>query len=304
MTECEVGVVGVNWKQPSLTAECVRSIEKSENARISVIVVDNGSGDDSLKLLKENCPRALLLENEHNLGYAGGCNRGIQEALRQGCAFVFLLNNDAVVAPNTVALLLEHMEGKPDIGICGPMIMWHDRQGLIQILGARFSPKTGLFHAVGVNEKDVGQYKGPIEFDMVSGCALMIRREVFERIGQFDERFFCYFEEADLCFRARKAGYKVIAVPQSKVFHKNAFSSGGASSPSRIYYSVRNHLLFLEKNEPSGSLLSRWFKSLLVVANYMIFVVLGSDVPKSKGIRACFAGFKDYLHSKFGPLKL
>ncbi|MBI4832330.1 MAG: glycosyltransferase family 2 protein, partial [Candidatus Lindowbacteria bacterium] len=162
----------------------------------------------------------------------------------------------------------------------------------------------GLFHAVGVNEKDDGQYKGPIEFDMVSGCALMIRREVFERIGQFDERFFCYFEEADLCFRARKAGYKVIAVPQSKVFHKNAFSSGGASSPSRIYYSVRNHLLFLEKNEPSGSLLSRWFKSLLVVANYMIFVVLGSDVPKSKGIRACFAGFKDYLHSKFGPLKL
>lgn len=298
----KVAAVTINWNQASSTIECIRALQKSEHADLDIIVIDNGSVDQSVRLIGEKCPGVPVIQNRQNLGFAGGCNRGIEEALGKACDFVFLLNNDAVAAPDTISILVRHMQEQPEVGICAPMIMWHDRPEIIQMVGARMNRMTGIFRAAGMNEKDMGQYKLPIEFDMVSGCALMVRRDLFEKVGEFDEDFFCYLEEADFCFRARKAGYKITTVPQAKVFHKNALSSGGSSSPSRIYYSVRNHLRFLDKNVPPRNLLHNYVRKLAVLTSYMAFVALRSDVPTVKGVRACFEGYKDYLRGRFGPL--
>ena len=303
MSTRKVGAIVVNWNQPSQTVACVRSLEQSAHVDITTIVVENGSRDDSARVIRENCPHAILLESDQNLGFAGGSNMGIQKALTLARDFILLLNNDAVVAPNTIALLVEHMEAHSDVGICGPMIPCKNQPESIQIVGGLFDLKTGLFRTVGAGEKDAGQYEHPVQFDMVSGCALMARREAFEEIGLFDERFFCYFEEADFCFRARRSGYKVMAVPEAKVYHELALSSGGSASLARIHYSVRNHLLFLSKNAYIRSRLLRWLRDLMVVSHYAVFVALRSDAPKFRGIRACALGCYDYIRGRFGSLE-
>ena len=303
MSAHSVKTVVVNWNQPYPTIKCVRSIEKSENVDVTAIVVDNGSDDDSVKVIRENCPHALMLESKRNLGFAGGCNMGIRKALALGCDFILLLNNDAVVAPNTVTLLADHLETHSDAGICGAMILYKDQPESIQIVGGFIDLKTGLPRIVGAGEKDAGRYEATLEFDMVSGCALMAKREIFERVGLFDEKYFCYFEEADLCFRARRSGYKVMAVPQAKVYHELALSSGGAASLPRIYYSVRNHLLFLNKNGYMRSRLLRWLRNIIVVTHYVGFVLFSSEAPKIGGVRACVLGCYDYMRGRFGPIE-
>ena len=180
--------------------------------------------------------------------------------------------------------------------------MFFDNPSMIQSFGGKIDKQTGRNIVIGSGEYDRGQYDTMLEVDAVAGCALMIRREVVEKIGLLDERYFCYFEEYDWCFRAKQEGYEVVAVPNSRIRHKDAVSSGGTSSPTRIYYSVRNHLLFLDKNAYMMSRLGRWIRNCIVAAYYVAFVLLRSDAPKIGGIRACLIGCLHYTRGRFGPI--
>lgn len=260
-------VVVPNWNGIDLIRECLRGLA-SQTLAHQVIVVDNGSVDGSDEVVRKEFPEAQLLAFDDNAGFAGGVNRGIRPALEQGAEYVALLNNDAVPEPGWLAGLVEEAERDPRTGIVAAKIVTQD--------GKRID-STGDFYSVwgfpfprGRGEVDEGQYDGEASRDIFagSGGASLYRAQLLREIGLFDERFFTYFEDVDISFRAQLAGWRVRYAPAAKVRHciggtssriddrgKTAAApaaSKGRERPNAFtrYHSVKNISYVYTKNMP------------------------------------------------------
>lgn len=261
----KIAVVILNWNGWEETKDCLRSITKviKDNFNLEVIVVDNASSDGSLpKISKEgNNFKSYrigfsLIENKENLGFAEGNNVGITKALDNRADYIVLLNNDTIVDANLFKNLLEGVESE-GAGIVGPKIYFakgyefhkdrykkDDLGKIIWFAGGKIDWNNVYSSHRGVDEVDAGQYDKKIETDFITGCCMFIKKEVFEKIGFFDEKYFLYLEDVDFCIRAKKAGYKLIYAPKAVLWHKNAQSSGHPGSKLHKYYQTRNRLLF------------------------------------------------------------
>jgi GT2 family glycosyltransferase len=218
-------VIIPNWNGLDLIRECLDSL-RTQTVAHKVIVVDNGSVDGSNDVIRDNYSEVQLLEFPNNAGFAGGVNRGIRPALQQGADYVILLNNDAVADAHWLEELVRVGEGHPEAGMVAAKIVTQD--------GKRID-STGDFYSVwgfpfprGRGEEDKGQYDGQDAQTIfaASGGASLYRGDTLREIGLFDERFFAYFEDVDIGFRARLAGWSVIYAPKAIVRH----SIGGTSS--------------------------------------------------------------------------
>lgn len=189
--------------------------------------------------------RLIMIRTGKNLGFAGGNNVGIRYALALGTDWILLLNNDAVVDPHFLEEMVAVAQTTPNVGIIGPKIYFYERPDIIQSVGARMNMWTGRGKLIGLGQRNYGQHDRIRTVDWVSGAAIMVRNEVFARVGLLDERFFICYEESDLCFRARRKGFEVIVVPTAKVWHKGARST---KRPIAEYYLTRNRPLFMRKN--------------------------------------------------------
>ena len=239
----KVAVVILNYKLKNDTLESVYSVLQSDYSGIEVIVVDNNSADglgDELKKIKG----VKFIQTGSNLGYTGGNNIGIKQALNDGNDFVFILNPDATVAKDTIRNLLDVAE-KLNGDIVGPKILFNDKK-TIWYAGGIIDRENVLGKHIGLDQLDKGQFDKVSETDFVTGAAILIRRQVFDRIGFFDERYFLYLEEVDFAFRAKKVGFKILYQPKAIVFHKNAQSTI-LGSPLQDYFISRNRLLFAFK---------------------------------------------------------
>ena len=167
--------------------------------------LDNGSTDGSVPAIRDGFPMVTVLENGENLGYTGGNNVGLRYALAQGADYVLLLNNDTVLAPDFLRLLVEAAESDANVGIAGPTIYYYDRPALIWSAGGAIDERRGQTRMIGLDAPDEGQFGTlPREVDFVTGCALLVKRPTMERVGLLDERFFTYYEEGEWCVRARR----------------------------------------------------------------------------------------------------
>jgi GT2 family glycosyltransferase len=230
-----VAVVVLTWNGRDLTLDCLRSLAAVKTANLRVLVVDNGSTDDTVAAVRaQGDPRVTVLENGANLGFAAGNNAGIRRALDSGADFVLLLNNDTVVDPDFVDHLLAGARANPDVGIAGPKIYFFDPPDRIWFAGGEVSMWRGTARHIGIRETDRGQHDRARDVDYVSGCALLARRAVFERVGLLDPGYRAYFEDADLCARATRAGFRVRYVPAAKVWHRISASTGGQLSRRKI----------------------------------------------------------------------
>jgi GT2 family glycosyltransferase len=245
-----VMIVILNWNRLRDTAECLGSVSGIDYPNFGIVVVDNGSDDGSAAEIRRAFPHVLLIENRENLGFAEGNNVGIRHALKRGADYVWLLNNDTVVDPRALTAMVESAERNRDIGILGSKIRYYDQPQILWFAGATIDWEHAISAHIGRLEKDTGQYDREREVDRVTGCSMLIRRKVFEDIGLFDEKFFLYAEEVDLCVRARKMGYRNYYVPKSVVYHKISASSGENSVPLYAYYNTRNFLYLIRKNIP------------------------------------------------------
>jgi GT2 family glycosyltransferase len=247
-----VGIVVLNWNGARDTIACLESLEHLDYASFAVVVVDNGSSDDSLALIRGRSWDLELevIETGENLGYAGGNNVGIRRAIELGCEFVLVLNNDTVVAPNLLDRLVAAAEASPADGVFGPYILYTDRPDTLWFAGGRWNPDEFVFEYVGQDRPLVAFGSVGAASDYVCGAALFARTSVVQRIGLLDTRFFLVCEEADWCYRARRAGFGCRMVPEARVWHKVGASFGTEASPLRRYYSTRNELLWAEKNLP------------------------------------------------------
>jgi GT2 family glycosyltransferase len=254
-----VAVIVLNWNGKDDTLACLESLRQLDYPNYEVVVVDNGSSDGSVKAVRATFVDVTVLEVGENLGFAEGNNVGLRHALTHGADYVLLLNNDTEVSPDCISLLVGAVEATPQAGVAGPTIYYFDRREIIWSAGGAIDWRRGDSHMMGLDELDKGQYDAIREVDFVTGCALLIRRDVIEDVGMLDTRFFMYYEETEWCVRAARARYKILHVPQAHVWHK-IVPAQQAMSPRIQYYMTRNRLLFLRSTRAS---VRAWYHTLL-----------------------------------------
>jgi GT2 family glycosyltransferase len=260
-----IAIIVLNWKQPQLTVDTVESLLKINHKKFNfkIIVIDNGSTDDSVEMFRKKYQKNELikiLDTQKNLGYVGGNNFGIKYALKHNYDYVLLLNNDVIVDNDFLTNLLKPALKNNSFGILGPKIYFapghefhkdrysKDEVGnVIWAVGGQMDWNNILGSNIGVDEVDHGQFeKMTTDLDFISGCCMLVRKEVFEKIGLLDQDYFMYLEDVDFCQRAKKAGYKLTYIPSSKIWHINAGSSKSGGD-LHDYFITRNRLIFSQR---------------------------------------------------------
>ncbi len=302
-SQIKVTIIVLNWNGLADTLACLESLAglEPDYPAYDVLVVDNGSTDRSPAIIRERFPAVTVVENGANLGYAGGNNVGLYRVLRQGSDYALLLNNDTEVAPDFLRRLVEVTESDPQIGIAGPTIYYYDAPDRIWSAGGHIDWRRGRTAMVALDEWDIGQFgTQPRRVDFVTGCALLVKRAVLERIGVLDERFFTYFEETEWCVRARRAGFEIVHVPTARIWHKIPLDARDRS-PLVHYYMTRNRLLFLKITHAG---LRAWWHTL--VGEYLRWLVSWSVRPKWRHKRAhrtaTLYGVADVVLGRWGPV--
>jgi len=205
-------------------SNCLESILKSNYPNYEIIVVDNNSKDGTPELIARKFPQVKLVLSEKNLGCSGGHNLGIKQA--KGDIF-FFLDDDTIIHPDLIRVLVEELESSPQIGVTGPKIYSMNEPDKILFAGGKIDWAKSDSYVLGrdLTDKELGDDLKK-EVDFITGCALMIKREVINKIGLFNNVYFAFYEDADLCQRAKKAGYHVIYMPFGGVWHMKSATSG------------------------------------------------------------------------------
>ncbi|MBU0580843.1 MAG: glycosyltransferase family 2 protein [Candidatus Margulisbacteria bacterium] len=291
----KIFVVIVNWKAYADTAECLLSISKIKQPHCEVVLVDNESEANAVEKLKQDFPFIKVIQNNENLGCTEGNNAGIHYALDNGADYIFRLDNDAFIAPDAIEKLLERAESDPTIGVVAPKIYFAGHPNIIWFAGGFLNKLTGFAYHRGVNQIDKGQFNRQIEIDYAAGCAMLIKRAVFEITGFFDKLYAHGQEDVDFCLFAKTKGFKVIFEPSAIVYNKLSRSSGGSRSPLYLYYRSRNHLIF----KKCLNIKAPWFWPFYI---YLVLRrILGSIVlEKPRGALATINGIYDYYIGKWG----
>lgn len=243
----------LTWNAKQTVLDCLESVFKIAYDNLHVVVMDNGSTDGTPQALRESYGSCIhLIENGENIRYSRGNNAGIRYALEQKADYMVLMNDDVVVHADMVAELVRAAESEPDIGIVGPKIYYFQPDDQIWFAGGLIHLHKGTSEHIGIREKDRGQYDQVRDVDYITGCALMAKREVVEKIGLLDPAYLAYYEDSDWCMRARLAGYRMVYVPKAEMWHKISASTGGQVTKYKIYHKLRSGLIFFRRY-------SRWY---------------------------------------------
>ncbi len=295
-----IAIIIVNYDTSPETVQCLQSLIKIKhfNFDYHVIVVDNGS-QEVLKLPKSLEQKNIdLIRTEANIGFTGGNNLGISHAIKQyNSDYLLLLNSDTTVDPNFLDELYLSIQGE-NRGIATSKIYFeagyefHRDSYQQQDLGKVFWFAGGVidwsnlmaFHR-GVDEVDRGHFDTQAETDFATGCVMLIKREVIEKVGILDKKYFLYLEDVDYSLRVLNKGYKIVFCPKSVVYHKNAGSTGGSGSSIQQYYQTRNRLLFFFKY-------ASWRYRLTAVKFLIRLIFTGSAIEQQAA--------QDYLLGRLG----
>ncbi len=240
--------VVVNWNGGAGNLACLRSLEANGVAAERIVFVDNASSDGSDRLVRAELPGLVFLQNERNLGFGHGTNRGVEHALAAGARAVFLVNNDVVLPTGTLAELENALERRPERGIVGPRVLHLSRPQVVWAAGGRLTFRQNLTTLLGHGRADGERWRRDVDVDYVPGCAMLVRREVFERAGLLDGAYFAYHEDVDFCMKARDAGFGIGCVGSAAAYHDAHASTGGGYNPRRKYMMGVNTIWFLRRH--------------------------------------------------------
>ena len=272
-----------------------------EDESVEVIVVDNASAQDEASIIEQRYPQITVIRSKKNLGFAGGNNLGIQAAHGK---YLFFINNDTLlrckkedVRCKMFQPLIDRLDSSPKIGMVSPKIRFSWGTNPIQYAG--YTPLSSITmrnRAIGCGEADNGQYDTPHSTPYVHGAAMMVKREVIDKIGLMPECYFLYYEELDWSMMIRRAGYEIWYEPACTIYHKESQATG-QDSPLKSYYMTRNRLLFAKRNINSPQ---RYLTYL-----YLIVIVATRDIIKytlhrrSDLVKATLKGLRDFLKTNF-----
>jgi len=257
MTPAPIGIVTVTYNSAGFLAEFVDSCAAQDEARFKVYCIDNDSQDSTAaELSKISDPRWVVTLNPKNVGVAEGNNQGIVQALRDGCEWVLLLNNDTTFEPGFFRQLVQACQ-RQEWRVVVPKIHFDQPAGHIWYGGGGFNPRRGHtgFHK-GLGEQDTGQFDAENTVDYSPTCAMLVHRSVFRQVGLMDETYFVYFDDTDFCWRLRQAGVPIGYTAATSLVHKVGGSTGGTTSPFTARITARNRLYFLRKHFGAASALA------------------------------------------------
>lgn len=297
-----VAIIILNWNKPDLTVKTVNSVLtiNHPNFDYQLFLVDNGSSDNSLSIFQKEFganQRIKIIGHHTNLGFVGGNNAAIKHVLKIDFQQILLLNNDVLVDPDFLVNLVKNTS---KYSLLGPKIYFapgyeyhyhryskKDRGQVIWFAGGQMDWNNIYGSHIGVDEIDRGQYDQiNDQIDFITGCCLLVNRQVFEKIGFLDDNFFMYLEDADFCQRAKNNNFKLAYIPGSKIWHINAGSSKSGGDLQN-YFIARNRLLF-------GFRYAR-FKTKLALIKESFFQIINPKISKWQK-----TGIMDFYIRKFG----
>jgi GT2 family glycosyltransferase len=259
----------VNWKTPDLLEKCLSSIGRDicheDNSQVEILVVDNASNDGSVELLRERFPKVNLIENQKNLGFARACNQIIRQSSGR---YILLLNSDTEVLPGATEAMIHFMQDHPQSGACGPRLLNTD--GTLQPSCFRMlTPARELWRLLFLDRlvrratypMNAWNTLTPRRVEALTGACLLLRRSVLDAVGPFDEDYFLYTEEVDLCYRLADAGWELWWVPQARIVHEGGASSRQVEETAYLQL-YRSKLQFYRKHggEPRARLFKRYLR--------------------------------------------
>jgi GT2 family glycosyltransferase len=301
-----VYAVILNWNQGEMTADCLDSLARQDYSNFHVVIVDNGSEDDSPAMLRERFPYVTILEIGENLGYSLGNNVGIRQAMSKGADYILLLNNDTEVDPTMLTRLVDVAESDPGIGMVGPTMYYAEPPDMIWSATNFIDWQRATVVREHMGRLDDGMSsllpESPQQVDAIDTCALLVNREVISKIGLMNGDYFINYDDVDWNVRARKAGYKLVYVPTARMWHKVSAAMGQAS-PATTYYMTRNQLLFFWTHTP-GPL------RILAISRILLRTVrtVGAWTlkPQYRGFRrkrdANLLALRDFFLGRFGKM--
>lgn len=281
----KVFVVVLNYNGKNTIKQCLDSVYKSDYPNIELVVVDNNSTDESFELARKYHGKSHFIKNEKNVGFAAGNNVGIRFALEKMADYIFLLNNDAQVEMNTISRLIEEMEKDEDLGIGAPIIKKYPDSSIWYAGGKIKWTRMRAVHNFQVESDH------PYETEFASGCAMLIKKDIFKRVGLLDDKYFLYYEDADFSHQARREGFKIKVVPDAIVGH---IEKSEENLSQKIYWLVISGIIFFKKNSPQ--ILKPWIFIFLIVRK--IKNKLDIIFKKDNLSKVVNKAYKDYARGK------
>lgn len=286
-----VAAVVVNYNGFEVTRDALASLRRMDYPAFDLVVVDNGSTDDSAERVAAAFPDLRQERIAENRGSSSGYAYGFEWAFSHGYDYVLLLNNDIEVEPGMLSRLVEVAESDPGIGCVGPKCYYHDRRRYLWSAGGRLRFRESITHERGYKELDRGQYETDADVDYVNGCAILIKRAAAEAAGGWDPLFFICVDDADFCTRVKARGFRCVYAHRAVLYHRVAFSTGGYTvgrnfqfgRSSAIY--VRRYASFWQKLRYFA------FTGAAFVAAYLRELPRGNQraaLAKLRGIREGF----------------
>jgi GT2 family glycosyltransferase len=269
-----ISIISVNFNQAEVTCEMLDSLQKITYPNTEIIVVDNGSSNDDLSVIKQRYPQVQLIKSDKNLGFAGGNNLGIRASSGD---YVMLLNNDTEVDPGFLEPLVEKFRGQPDVGAVSPKIYFSHTPGMLQFTGFSDINKFTIRNkGWGHSQIDTGQFDIDSLSYFAHGAAMMVPRNVIKEVGMMADIYFLYYEEMDWGQRIRNAGYSIWYVHDSIVYHKESVSTGRVS-PLKTYYLNRARMIYTRRNIQGIKLIIALVYQFFLAApkNMIVFLIKG-----------------------------
>lgn len=261
----KVSIIILTTNALAMTKEQLLDVAKldTRNLDVECLVVDNGSKDgteEAIKNYKLSNMGYKFIQSGANLGFAGGNNVGIKDALKRKFDYIILMNNDLILQKDIVVKLVDFMDKNANVGVASPKMYFakgyefhkdrykESEKGKVLWYAGGIIDKQNVYTSHrGVDEVDHGQYDKIEETDVANGACVIIRQEVFKKIGLPDDSFFLYWEDADFSERVRRSGFKVVYYPKTWMWHKVSASTGGSGSPTNDYFLIRNRFYYSMK---------------------------------------------------------
>lgn len=294
----KVYVLILHWQELQHTLACLNSLRAMTFRDFQILVVDNGSEPGDSQTISRQYPEVEILSLPENMGFAGGCNAGIQYCLDHGADWIWLLNNDTKVGMDSLELLLEAGSNNRKSGALSGMVL----TGSGETFAASGRGEIDFAKAKTYLKRDVPDGAVVVECEWLSGSNLLLRATALAESGVFDEDYFLYFEDTDLCHRIRLANWQCLLVPAARVEHVGGASTEGKRRFWRAYYYTRNRLLFFRRylKGPSG------WPAQIHIAGHLLrhALVLPFRGPLGrKQLKAEYLGLKDYMTGRLGRAK-
>jgi len=289
----KIAIIIVNWKQYELTINCLLSLQKVEYKNLEVILVDNESNFEKINKIKSDFNKVEVIESKENLGFASANNIGIKYAIKNKFEYVMLLNNDTEVNKKFLTPLLNSFQKDNSLGAVQPLIMNYNNRAKVWNAGGYLNNFFGFPYTNKLNNKKR-------QIDWITGCCIVLKTKVINKVGLMDEHFFAYYEDVDWSLRIKKLGYKLGVVESSVIFHHGTKSSKNSNfegdlSPFVHYLNIRNHIYLVKKHSDKFNFIGVLLYQFLKILFYSIYFIMRLRFSKLKMV---YRGLNDGIKNK------